>query len=272
VTPAGALVVLAAVHAAEAAAAPDRARPRLRLATAAAANDVAREVHAWLRAQPDPAAPVTARRHAAALAALAVAFAALARVAPALAAAVLAATATARGLARRHLAAQLALLGAAPAPALPLVAAPVAAAVPAAARVADAAAADLRTTLALGAVRGETLEALAVRLRARVGTPGAPRAAALDAPAERLLRTEVAEAYNAAAAAELERAAAVVPDLMRRWDATADAAVCPVCRDLHGVVVAIGEAFPGGYDRPPAHPNCRCTLTAWRAGWGAAAA
>jgi hypothetical protein len=32
-----------------------------------------------------------------------------------------------------------------------------------------------------------------------------------------------------------------------------------------------GETFPGGFAHPPAHPNCRCVLVAWRPEWDAPA-
>lgn len=36
---------------------------------------------------------------------------------------------------------------------------------------------------------------------------------------------------------------------------------CPeICAPLDGERADLGALFPGGYDGPPAHPNCRCTL------------
>lgn len=45
----------------------------------------------------------------------------------------------------------------------------------------------------------------------------------------------------------------------KRWDATWEG-VCPECDALDGTDVGLFESFPGGYDRPPAHPNCRCVV------------
>ena len=47
----------------------------------------------------------------------------------------------------------------------------------------------------------------------------------------------------------------------KRWNTAVDELVCPICGPLHNVVVGINETFPGGYQNPPAHPNCRCGLT-----------
>ncbi len=35
---------------------------------------------------------------------------------------------------------------------------------------------------------------------------------------------------------------------------------CDICEDLDGKTAALGDPFPGGYDGPPAHPNCRCDV------------
>lgn len=43
-----------------------------------------------------------------------------------------------------------------------------------------------------------------------------------------------------------------------QWQAMIDERTCPICGNLHGVIVAKGELFPGGFSGPPAHPRCRC--------------
>lgn len=35
---------------------------------------------------------------------------------------------------------------------------------------------------------------------------------------------------------------------------------CPLCAELHGVEVGLGEDFPGGIGAPPRHPGCQCAL------------
>lgn len=44
----------------------------------------------------------------------------------------------------------------------------------------------------------------------------------------------------------------------RRWDATLDLRLCKTCRKMHGIIVPIGEPFPGGMVPGDVHPNCRC--------------
>lgn len=41
-----------------------------------------------------------------------------------------------------------------------------------------------------------------------------------------------------------------------RWLAARDERVCPVCAGLNGTLYSMDDWF-----RPPAHPNCRCTIT-----------
>lgn len=36
---------------------------------------------------------------------------------------------------------------------------------------------------------------------------------------------------------------------------------CPTCQMNNNRIVQIGQAFPSGHSQPPAHPNCRCSLT-----------
>jgi SPP1 gp7 family putative phage head morphogenesis protein len=272
-----AFVALAARHAVEATTLADAPRAALRPVLAVAATDTQRDLATYLRAQPDPDARYTAKQYAATLAALAFALAALRRVAPALDTALGRMTVAAGVLAARHLTGQLAALGTTTAPALSRLLAPTPAArlahvTATAERFAARAADDLRATLALGMVRGETVADLTTRLRGPgLAPPAAPLFRQLDGAAERLIRTEAAAAYSDAMSAGLLEARAHIPDLVKRWDASADSHVCPTCAELDGQVAALEDDFPGGYDRPPVHANCRCTLSAWRASWGAAA-
>lgn len=148
---------------------------------------------------------------------------------------------------------------------------------------------DLRFQLSLGVVRGETVAQLTQRLvrlggpRGRValrGVAGDQAAHVEDISeglfrryryfAERVVRTEVINAYNVEADAAIAEVAKARPDLnlMRRWNAAADRRVCIVCASLDGKVTGANEPFPDGTDAPPAHPNCRCAVVAWREGWG----
>jgi SPP1 gp7 family putative phage head morphogenesis protein len=146
---------------------------------------------------------------------------------------------------------------------------------------------DIRRQLALGMVRGETIDQMTVRLM-RGGGPrglvyvrgmaGDPRARAeliseglftrYRSWAERLARTETINAYNvqadvAIAAAEQESGVGLV----RIWNAALDRRVCLECRSLDGKTAPIGKPFLGLYMTPPAHPNCRCSVCAWHPDW-----
>jgi SPP1 gp7 family putative phage head morphogenesis protein len=134
---------------------------------------------------------------------------------------------------------------------------------------------DLRREIAVGLVRGETVSALTTRLSRRPGFRAAVGAGPIGDRfrdrwrywAERLVRTEVAAAYNDRLDGVIREARAWLPDLQRRLDASLDLRVCRLCASLHGTVVGLNEPFPGGYEGAPIHPNCRCRVGAWRAEW-----
>lgn len=145
---------------------------------------------------------------------------------------------------------------------------------------------DIQRQLALGVIRGETVD----QLKARLIRLGGPRGAVAmrgilghpDAAiefigeglftrygywAERLARTEVINAYNTHAHEGLREWAAEDDGAQKRWDAAVDARVCLVCRALDGTVAEVNGDFPSGYNRPPAHPQCRCAIVAWHREW-----
>ena len=149
---------------------------------------------------------------------------------------------------------------------------------------------DLRFQISVGVARGETFEQLVQRLR-RMGGPtgpvavrgimGHPGAIVEDIPeglfvryryfAERIVRTEMMRAYNVQHEEGIrqlnEQRAPGEPKWIRRWDSTADGRRCAQCRYLDGKLAPIGGLFPDGIDAPPAHPNCRCIVLAWREDW-----
>ena len=107
--------------------------------------------------------------------------------------------------------------------------------------------------------------------------------------AERIVRTEVMHAYNAAHERALTEAARTVPDLYGRWteninDLTGQPFDDRVAADsmvLHGQIARPGGLFtlpPGNHVSPklwgtqfrfpPNRPNDRATLAPWRPGWG----
>jgi SPP1 gp7 family putative phage head morphogenesis protein len=145
---------------------------------------------------------------------------------------------------------------------------------------------DLRFQLAVGVARGETFGQLVTRLQ-KLGGPKVHATtrggvnvfehisdgifARYKYMAERVVRTEMMHAYNRIHEDAIRQANADRPkgdpEYIRRWDATRDGRVCTECRWLDGAQAPIGKDFKGGYDGPPAHPNCRCVVLAWRVDW-----
>lgn len=162
-----------------------------------------------------------------------------------------------------------------------------------AARYAGAVGEDIRHQFAVGVAKGETFGQLKARLvrlggpsgrvftRGKEGDPGAIAEEIAEGLfrrhrhwAERLVRTELIEAYNDQHEAGIDllnehRDAAVTSEYLKRWDASLDKRICPVCRGLDRRTARAGENFPGvNFQHPPAHPNCRCVVVAWHASWG----
>ena len=75
--------------------------------------------------------------------------------------------------------------------------------------------------------------------------------------AERIARTEIIDAYTYSDLQIIKNTEFIKK---KKWITARDDRVCPICRELDGVVVGKHELFPGGYDRPGAHPNCRCDI------------
>ena len=139
---------------------------------------------------------------------------------------------------------------------------------------------DIRGQLALGVVRKETMFEMTNRLVAQGGPKGLIDLGTGEEYiaeglfrryrywAQRVVRTEVIESYNAAASDGIKELHKIDPEILTRWDASLDGRMCALCESLHGKTVKPGELFPDGIDHPPLHPNCRCALTAWREDWG----
>jgi hypothetical protein len=98
----------------------------------------------------------------------------------------------------------------------------------------------------------------------------------LHGRAERIVRTEGINTYNALADSAIDDLEAEDAGWMKRWDASADRRTCPVCSGLDGAQVIPGGGFAAPPDEqgvvrthrhPPAHPNCRCAVVAWRREW-----
>jgi len=85
--------------------------------------------------------------------------------------------------------------------------------------------------------------------------------------AERIVRTELINALDAAQQVSFDEFRELLPDLKSQWDATNDARVCPICRHLNGLVAGPKQLFSGRWNGPPAHPNCRCRRIPFRSTW-----
>lgn len=143
---------------------------------------------------------------------------------------------------------------------------------------------DLRARVALGLVRGETIEEMTYRLLGRGNVrlygqqPGPVQARVIseqlfrkyEFEARRLVRTEVINVYNAAKVDIIKQAHDEDSEVMQRWDAALDARTCALCRELDHVVVPVDKAFPGGWGHPPLHPHCRCAVVIWKSSWNEA--
>lgn len=145
---------------------------------------------------------------------------------------------------------------------------------------------DIKKQLAIGVVRGETVDQLTDRL-AKLGGPkglvytigreGSPRAKAEMIAeglfrryrhyAERLVVTELVNAYNVTALEGVEELEEHDPGYFRRWDAAIDKRTCAQCARYDDLVVPLDKTFPGGIKHPPLHPRCRCAVVLWRKEW-----
>ncbi|MFW9991929.1 MAG: phage minor head protein [Candidatus Odinarchaeota archaeon] len=112
--------------------------------------------------------------------------------------------------------------------------------------------ARLRDVLATGVSFGEDREQLTRRVLQVLKEAETWRA-------RRIAQTEVIRAYNQGSLQVFREGNYRTKEWM-----DGQAGACPECSDLDGVVVGINEQFPGGYDAPPAHPGCRCTIEASR--------
>lgn len=75
-------------------------------------------------------------------------------------------------------------------------------------------------------------------------------------------RTEITRTYSQAELQSGKDVKKEYPDVRvtKTWDAALNERTCDICGELHGMEIDIDDVFPGGYDAPPAHPNCVCNL------------
>jgi SPP1 gp7 family putative phage head morphogenesis protein len=78
-----------------------------------------------------------------------------------------------------------------------------------------------------------------------------------------IARTEIMGAMNGGALEQARQRTeeGLYRDPRKKWLITPDEITCPVCRPLQGQVRRLHEAFSIGVQAPPAHPNCRCSIS-----------
>ncbi len=88
----------------------------------------------------------------------------------------------------------------------------------------------------------------------------------LQRRAENIARTESLTAVNRGRSAlwdQLLEDGGMPEGQLREWDASMDAAVCPLCQAMHRKKAKVGEPWVllDGTEvvSPPGHPQCRCT-------------
>jgi len=106
----------------------------------------------------------------------------------------------------------------------------------------------LRKALGEGIASGEGVSELSERVSGVFKTR-------TKAEAERIARTEVIAASNGAELDAYKQSGVIEK---KEWLAEPDA--CEICASLDGEVVKLNKMFSGGFDYPPAHCNCRCTI------------
>jgi len=76
-------------------------------------------------------------------------------------------------------------------------------------------------------------------------------------------RTEITRTYGQAELQAGIETKKEYPDVRvtKTWLAALNERTCDICGALHEVEIEIDEQFAGGYDGPPAHPNCACDLS-----------
>jgi SPP1 gp7 family putative phage head morphogenesis protein len=102
------------------------------------------------------------------------------------------------------------------------------------------------------------MKADAAKKKAMEYAVNAHRARALS-----IARTELANAYNQGADQSVRQAQEqgyMSKHIEKTWLTAEDERECEICAGLDGVTVDQDATFPGGYDLPTAHPQCRCSV------------
>ena len=107
----------------------------------------------------------------------------------------------------------------------------------------------LKVTLTEGIKLGESIPKLAARVTAEYTDCKGYRAV-------RIARTETITASNQGALQAYKQSGVVEK---KEWLLAADA--CEICfEQANAGPIPINENFPGGFDAPTAHPNCKCSI------------
>lgn len=147
----------------------------------------------------------------------------------------------------------------------------------------------LRVGILSGATTQEVIDAMTghggprgtVSLAARVTPAGVIRTREAEIPeglfarhrywAERLVRTEMAAAYNGAKLESLREESREFPDMGKKILAVLDDRTAPDSLYVHGQIRELDELFEDGagrrYLHPPGRPNDRETIIPWRMAW-----
>lgn len=83
-------------------------------------------------------------------------------------------------------------------------------------------------------------------------------------PADLIAITEITSAYAISEQKEGEKLKIEWKDVpvVKIWTTNNDFLVCPICEELDGKEVEIDEPFAKDIFIPPAHPGCRCWISA----------
>lgn len=138
--------------------------------------------------------------------------------------------------------------------------------------------ARIGSELAVSKLRSETVDEMATRLSSALSNVFRGE----RWRAERLVRTEVMNAYNVQHREGVAQLRQHDDGIRMRWDAYFDRRTCLQCASLDGQLLdpatkggrfesawttKSGAKLKGSHSVPPAHPNCRCVLVAWHATW-----
>lgn len=130
---------------------------------------------------------------------------------------------------------------------------------------------DVRRRLFVGLRAGDSVRDVAAGIAGQQGAFGVVG----KANAQRLVRTEVSQAYGAAHHAALKETAKQVPGLKKIW-LHVGSYLCKVCGPLHGTERDIDGTWTIKSGRktrevahPPGHPSCACRLSSMKPSWRA---